>query len=436
MQKSIAKPKPDMLTPSVQALVGDILAEASRLDQTPLDEYIEMIQTSPIVGTAIELKVLLGLGMLGEYQNSDDAAQAFIRKCFEQMRGSLKLSVAELLCVQPLGFACSEWAPIEIDGKWMIDAIQIIDPRKYRFRGRKGAIEDLLYTGDSGDVVVPYDRVIHLVNQSHISFGSPYGVAECRRALAAYRGWKIVIAAALIAAKRRGEPVIIGFAPSDQQVKIGEDDLGNPIFITAPQALLNTLADLENNSVAATDLANRIETIQAADGNLILEVLNRLQQLQLMAFLVPESILSATGVGDSNLNTGHRNILNLCVRGAIDQIKEQLIEGAVRQLLTWELGENVEDFGNFQAPKAQEDGAIELFNALTNALYNGVFPATDLDVINRMRDLAGLPTVAEIVAPLQGAPTAAAVGADPGAIDIGTFAAPKKGKAKILRRFS
>jgi hypothetical protein len=434
MQRTIAKPTPDMLTPAVQSLVGEILTEANREDSTPLADYIEMIQTSPIVGPAIELKVLLGLNRMGDYSNSDEDYQAFIRQCLEQMRGSLKLSIAEMLCVQPLGFACSEWAPIEHNGKWMLDTIQIMDPRKYRFRGKRGQIEDVLYAGDTGDIVVPYDRVIHLTNQRHISFGSPYGVAECKRALAAYKGWKITIAAALIAAKRRGEPITIGFAPGDEQVKVGEDSEGNPVYIPAPQALLNTLQDLENNSVAATSIANRIETIQAAEGTLILDVLKVLQQLQLMAFLVPESILSATGVGDSNLNTGHRNVLDLCVGSVVSQIKERLIEDVIRPLLIWEFGEEIEDFGSFPEPKAQEEGAIDLFNALINAVYNGAFSAADLDVINRMRELAGLPAVTEIAAALDAVPTDPASIGTPTVDDIASQfakAAPKaKGKKK------
>lgn len=406
LKTTIAKPRPTLLTPAVQQFVNELLTEASREDPVPLGEYIEMIQSSPIVGPAIELKVLIGLSMLGDYTNSEDSHQDFIRSCLEQMRGSLKLSIAEMLCVQPLGYACSEWAPIARDGKWVLDTIQIIDPRKYRFRGRKGAIEDLLYSGERGDIVVPYDRVIHLTNQRHISFGSPFGVAECKRAMAAYGAWKIVVAAASIAAKRRGEPVIVGFAPSGQQVQVGTDDNGDPVYVTAPEALLSTLEDLENNSVAATDADNRIQTIEAAEGDILLDVLNHLQKLQLMAFMVPESILSATGVGDSNLNTGHRFILDLCVGSTIDQIKERLIEDVIRPLLVWEFGEGVEDFGEFQAPEAKEEGAIDLFNALVSALYNGAFAATDLDVINRMRDLAGLPAVTEIVGALDAVPTA------------------------------
>jgi hypothetical protein len=412
MQTAITPPKADLLSPAVAQLVGEVLSTVSRDDVNPIGDYIEMCRTSPIVGALLDVIRLYAHSMMGEYDNENEEYKTFVVKCFEVMQGSLKMAVDQLMCVKPLGYAVSEWAPIERDGKWVLDAIRILDPRKYEFEGTRNGIEFIVYEGDTGSIKIPYDRVIHLTNQQHLSFDDPYGVADCRRVIAPYKAWKIAIAAALIAAKRRGEPVIVGFAPSDQQVKIGTDRAtGEPILVSAPTALMTTLQGLENNSIAATDIANKIETIQAADGQLIMLVLKELERLQLMGFLVPETILSATGVGDSSLNAGHRSILDLMVGSTIDQIKEKLIEQVVRPLLIWEFGEAVEDFGSFPTPKASETGAIDLLNAIANAVYNGAFSAADLDVINRMRELAGLPLVTEVVDPLAGAPTDAA--ADP-----------------------
>jgi hypothetical protein len=409
MQQAITPPKADLLSPAVAQLVGEVLSTVSRDDTNPIGDYIEMCRTSPIVGALLDVIRLYAHGMMGEYDNENEDYKTFIIKCFEVMQGSLKMAVDQLMCVKPLGYAVSEWAPIERDGKWVLDAIRILDPRKYEFEGTRNGIEFVVYDGDAGNIKIPYDRCIHLTNQQHLSFDDPYGVADCRRVIAPYKAWKIAIAAALIAAKRRGEPVIVGFAPSDQQVQIGTDRAtGEPIRVPAPQALMGTLQGLENNSIAATDIANKIETIQAADGQLIMLVLKELERLQLMGFLVPDTILSATGVGDSSLNSGHRSILDLMVGATIDQIKEKLIEQVVRPLLIWEFGEAVEDFGSFPTPKASETGAIDLLNAIANAVYNGAFSAADLDVINRMRELAGLPLVTEVVDPLAGAPIDAA----------------------------
>jgi hypothetical protein len=404
-QQAFIKPKAGLLTPHVAQIVADILAEVSREDTIPVAEYIEMLQTSPVIGAAVELKVLIALQKMGQYSNTEDKYQKFILKNFEMMRGSLQLSIMELYSVGPIGFACAEWAPIQRDGSWMLDRIQILDPRKYTFYGKGGEVEHLLYEGEAGDIIVPYDRVIHLTNQAHIAFGSVYGVAECKRAYAAYKAWKIVVAAALIAARRRGEPIMIGFADPSEQVSIGTNDDGSIAYVNGTQALADSLQDLENNSVMATSVANRVEMIEAAEGDLILSVLKVLEQYQLLAFLVPESILTATGVGDSNLNTGHRSTLDATITATVNQIKERLIEDVVRPLLAWEFGENVESFGEFAVGDAQpEDGAIDILKVLIDAVYNNVFSAQDLDVINRMRTLAGLPSVTEIAQGLDAPP--------------------------------
>lgn len=425
------KPKAGLLSPHVAQIVADILAEVSREDTIPVAEYIEMLQTSPVIGAAVELKVLISLQKMGAYTNTDDKYKDFIVKNFEVMRGSLQLSIMELYSVGPIGFACAEWAPIQRDGSWMLDRIQILDPRKYTFYGKGGEVEHILYAGEDGDIIVPYDRVIHLTNQAHIAFGSVYGVAECKRAYAAYKAWKIVVAAALIAARRRGEPIMIGFADPSEQVSIGQNDDGSIAYVNGTQALADSLQDLENNSVMATSVANRVEMIAAAEGDLILSVLKVLEQYQLLAFLVPESILTASGIGDSNLNTGHRSTLDATITATVNQIKERLIEDVVRPLLVWEFGEKVESFGEFAVGDAQpEDGAIDILKVLIDAVYNNVFSAQDLDVINRMRTLAGLPSVTEIAQGLDAPPDdgiedVAATDAATDAASVQFAAAPK-----------
>lgn len=395
------KPKAGLLSPKVAELVADLLAEVDREDPVPVAEYIEMIQSSPIVGAAIELKALAGIEKLGTYSNPEQSYQDFILKCFEVMDGSLPLSVMELLSVGPIGYATSEWAPIQRDKQWVLDRIQIIDPRRYTFRGKSGNIESVVYEGDRGNIEIPYDRVIHIVNQRHIAFGSVYGVAECKRGYTAYKAWKIALAAAIIAAKRRGEPILVGFADPGETVQIGTNADGSIASVSGTQALADSLKELENNSVAATSLANRIQTIEAADGALIMAVLALLEKYQLLAFLVPESVLTATGVGDSNLNKGQRSTLDASIDAAMNQIKERIIEDVVRPLLIWEFGEGVEDFGEFVSPKAPEEGALETLRALTDAILNNIFSASDLDVINRLRELAGLPSVTEIAQGLE-----------------------------------
>lgn len=398
------QPQEGLLAPAIHALISDMLTELTRDDTNPIQEYIEMLETSPIVGPACEVIVLLILARFGEYQHPDEDIQEWMNSNFEQMTGSLQWSVSELAAMKPLGYSCSEWSIRDNGGEWWLDRICGLDPRKYTFQGKLGAIESLKYQGDKGDIIIPYDRVVHTVGRRWLAFGSPQGKAECRMAVAAWKAWKIVMAEALIAAQRQGTGLVVGKAPSDVMVPLFNPDGsplldrdGNPIRVPAPQALLNQLENLENRTVLATDSANQIDILgQQTTGELFFQLLKILQQYQLLSFLMPESILTATGAGDSNLNSGQRTTLGVVIGSTATQIKEAILEGPVRGLITYNFGEEQESWGSFPEPEESDTDAIALFTALDNAVSHGTFSNQDLAVINRMRELSGIPTIAEI----------------------------------------
>lgn len=388
------------ISPAVEAFVGDVLQELGNID--PIDSYIDMCRRSPYAGPAVEVVVLMGLASFGEYTHPEPEKQAFIRKCFERMDGSLRWSVAELLSVKPIGRAVAEWAPRESVEEWTLEAIATLDPRKYTFEGKLGRIEQVKYFGQQKDLIIPYDRCIHLINQRWLSFGDPRGVADSERAAKSWEAWKIIMSVLLIASKRQGTPLLIGYADSEQKAELldhrgeplrGAD--GNVIRVSATQALMNQLIETDNNSVLVTQLGNKVEAIAQSEGrSFLFEVLKLLGMLQMLGFMVPETILTATGAGDSNLNTGQRSILQMSVEATIADVQEGILEGPVRSLLTWNYGEQ-ESYGSFEKPKEDQVDRVQLLSALSNAIYQGVFSAEDLAVINRMRSLSGIPPVEE-----------------------------------------
>ena len=406
MGMATTAPTHGLLTPAVASLVGDLLVEVNREDANPIADYIEMLQTSPICGPAVDVCNLLALSYVGDYSHPDQKVQAFINSNFEGMRGSLALALSELMSVKFLGYACSEWGVKRVDAQWKLKAIQILDPRLYRLEGSKGEIKGAVYTGDQGDIHIPYARLIHVVNGRALAFGDPYGNAEARRAIASWRAWKIVVSSMLIAAKRQGTPIVAGYAPSEVRVPLlGADGnplvdaLGEQILIPAPEALLGQLENLENNSVISTDIQNRIEAIQQqTSGAFFFEALRYLGQLQLLAFLVPETILTATGIGDSNLNAGQRGVLEISLQTTIDQIKEVLLDKLIRPLIVWNFGDRITEWGSFVLPEQEQGDRIGLLGAINQAVSTGFFSATDMQVINRARGLAGIPPVNDSLA--------------------------------------
>ncbi|HEY9646762.1 MAG TPA: hypothetical protein V6C88_10350 [Chroococcidiopsis sp.] len=386
-----AQPTAGLLAPAIQLLAQQMLADVTRIDSNPIDDYFLMLETSPVLGPALDVSVLLGLGMLGAYSNPNPDIGSWVQANFEQMAGSLNWSVSELLASDAIGYGCSEWSARDQESEWRLDRIIALDPKKYVFQGNLGEIRNLKYQGETGDILIPYDRVIHVVSRRWLSFGDPQGRARSKLAVAAWRAWKIVLTEALIAAQRQGTGLVVGYAPSEEKVPTGElDSEGNPIQISAPEALLNQLESSENQTVIATDVKNKIEILsQQTNGQIFLDLLRYFQQLQLISFLVPETILTATGVGDSNLNTGQRAVLELVIASSLDQIKEALLEGPIRALITWNFGEQ-ESYGSFAVPEQSSVDRVALLDALSRAIASGVFSLEDLDVINKARETVGL----------------------------------------------
>lgn len=395
-------PSKDTLLPAITRLLQETLTELAPADTVPVRTYRQMAETSPILGAALQVITQLGVLMLGEYEHPDLKIQDFIRANFEQMRGSLQLSLEELLSAFPFGHSLAQWGVESREGQtWLID-VQILDPEKYRFEGRVGLVENVVYKGEKGDIKLPYGgekgRFVHVINQRHLCYREPYGIAALRRAKAAWEAWKIIMGELLVAAQRQATPIIVGYADSNATVPLLDstgapvlDKDGEPAVVPAPRALLEQLESLDNRSVLSTDVSNRIEALaQNASGDFFFGALNLLQQYQLQALLVPQTILVATGVGDSNLNTGHRSTLGSVVRSLVSQIKEQLLETVVRWLIVWNFGENVEELGSFTEPKLDEIAPLDIVDRLTAAVQGGWILPSDLAATNKGREILGM----------------------------------------------
>jgi hypothetical protein len=396
----------DSLLPAIKRLISEMISEIGSEDGDA-ETYLTMAKTSPVIGAALQVITLMGVGMLGDYTHPDEEIQADMRGQFEQMQGSLALSIEELLSCYPFGYSSSQWGVEEREGQIKLIDIQILDPTLYGFEGKRGRVDNVVYRGDREDVRIPYNgeegRIIHAVNARHLSFRDPTGVAVLKRVKPSWEAWKIVIGEMLIAAQRQATPIVVGYSDSGATVPMldarGEpllDPDGNPVLIQAPTALLDQLESLENRSVISTDIKNKIDTLsQQTSGTFFFECLKLLQSLQLIGLIFPETILGATGIGDSNLNKGQRSTLGLVLESLTGQIKEQILNNPVRWLLTWNYGDRIDNYGSFPPPKQQDVDSVQLFNAINSAVGSGYFSGADLSVLNRGRELVGLSPVEE-----------------------------------------
>lgn len=394
----------ETLVPQIRALIGDMLAElGSPSGEYKFDDYLDAADSSPVIGPALEVISLMSLLYLGDYTHPDQVAQDFIRRNFEQMNGSILLSLEELVGSSfALGPGVAQWGIEPRDGDWCLIDLQILDPRTYIFKGSKGQISSVTYTGGANPVDIPYGgeegRIVHIVSGRSLNFRNPWGRPALRRVMPAYRAWKILMSEMLIAGQRQATPIVVAYSDTAVEVPLLDatgqpllDANGDEVTIRAPKALADQIENLDNHSYISTDLKNRIEALHAeVGGSFFFEGLKLLQQLQLLGLLMPESILTSTGVGDSNLNTGQRSTLGLIITSLVSQAKEKILDGPIRWLLTWNQGDQ-ETFGDFVPPDDLKIDPLDLFNALNGAVSSGWFSAQDLAVLNRGRQIVGLP---------------------------------------------
>lgn len=404
------QPRKGTLSKEVERLTNSIINELSNLDSIGIDDYLLMATTDPIVSAGIEVPMLMGCQKLGEFTHPDQNIQDWVQTNFVGMQGSLPLSFAEMWQAKPFGHSWSEISVQPQNGEWRLESIMAVDPRYFRYAGAIGKIKEIRYrTSPEGLVYIPYEKGIHIVNGRHLNLGrDPYGFAECKKAYPYWKAKKLILAAMVIAAQRQATPLLVGktdlensFELVDSTGNILLNDDGLPIRGRAGDRMKAALEQIENQSVIVIDknIDDIVAIAQQTDGAFFLNVLRFLNSQILMAFLMPETVIttgSQGASGDSNLEAGHERILGLVVNGFTQQIKERLIEDVCRFLIFNQFGEQ-ESYGEFKEPEIDKADSVALLAAISGASMSGVLGGNDIEVINRSRDLAGIPPIDQIL---------------------------------------
>jgi hypothetical protein len=405
-------PSPGAIAPAVSRLVNALTTEISNQNLGFVDRYLLMLQTHPVAGLGFEVRVLWGLSKLGPYTHERTRVQKWMRANFEQMRGSLLWSVAEMFLAQTIGYCFSEFSTRQEGTEFRLDTLLSLDPRYYRFAGSSGQITHLEYQHPTkARVQIPYEKGVHLVNQPYLTLGrDPYGVAQCQRIVAAWEAWKILVAEMVVCGQRQATPIIVAKVPTSEYIVL-VDQFGQPqrdpttgeeMRIPLTDQITQQLEGLDNRSVLVTDIRNEISALQqmtgASAGNFFFEGLRYLERIMLLGEGVPETVLSTgiTGTGDSGLNQGHMALMDLTIGATMQQIKEGLLERVCRPLIEWKFGSQ-ESYGSFDLPDAAQEDTIALLSAIQSITEGKLLSNEDLDVVNRARLLAGLPPLAELI---------------------------------------
>ena len=398
----------NLLSPKVQALVSTWIGMIQQSDRNITDKYVEMLKDSPVASAANDLRTLLGVSMMGKYQHLDENIQEFVLTSINRMDGSWSNVIAEILTFIPFGRSFSEVSYTIKKRVAYLDKIRTVDPRYYWFEGYSGSIKRVHYMRNA-DIYIPYENGIHLINQPYLALGGdPYGVAICRRAYPYWELMKVVNACMAIASERQATKLLVaktdtannsvtminpetGYAFTDPAT--GEPRLFNQAYVMS-----KNLDDMKNNSYAVIDIADDIFAIaHETDGSFFMNILGYLESMIMLSWLVPRTVTGTGAIssGDSNLNAGHRGILELVIKSQMELVGDVLIEQVIRPMIEFNLGEQ-ENYGIFPINSQDNEDVISLLNIVNNCISTGAFSIDDLAVINKMRELAGIAPLEEI----------------------------------------
>jgi hypothetical protein len=390
-----------LLSPAVQALVSNWIGVIRQSDQNPVDKYAEMLKESPVASAANDLRTLLGVSMMGKYQHFDENIQEFVLTSINRMDGSWSNVIAEILTFVPFGRSFSEVSYAIKKRKAYLDKIRTIDPRYYWFEGYSGNIKQVHYLKNT-DIYIPYENGIHLINQPYLALGGdPYGIATCRKAYPFWQLTKIINACLAIISETQGKMLVGKTDTANNSAVMINPDTGSPYLdpVTGEPKLYNqgyvmskNLAESRTNAFAVIDIADEIFAVaNETNGDFWINILSYLESMIMLSWLVPKTVtgMGMSGSGDSNLNSGHRNILELVIKSQMELVGDTLIEKVIRPMIEFNFGEQ-KDYGIFPVKTQDNEDAIALLSVVNNCVTSGTFSGEDLAVVNRMRELAGI----------------------------------------------
>ena len=392
----------NILSPKVQGLVATWIGMIQQSDKNIVSQYVEMLKDSPVASAANDLRTLLGVSVMGKYQHPDEDIQSFVQHSINQMEGSWSNVIAEMLTFIPFGRSFSEVSYIIKKRVAYLDKIRTVDPRYYWFEGYSGNIHRVHYMRNV-NVYIPYENGVHLVNQPYLSLGGdPYGVAICRRAYPYWELMKVVNACMAIASERQATKLLVAKTDTannnvtminpETGYPFTDSATGEPRFFNQAYIMSKNLEDMKNNSYAVIDIADDIFAIaHETDGSFFMNILGYLESMIMLSWLVPRTVTGTGAIssGDSNLNAGHRGILELVIKSQMEMVGDILVEQVIRPMIEFNFGEQ-KDYGIFPIKSQDNEDVISLLDIVNNCISTGAFAIDDLAVINRMRELAGI----------------------------------------------
>jgi hypothetical protein len=234
---------------------------------------------------------------------------------------------------------------------------------------------------------IPRNKVIHHVNNSMLSFGSPYGKSPVRTAHLAWQLKVFFLKQMGVAGKRQASPFIWATAPhSVNKVQTKFPD-GTTKDLNPIEQLTEILAQRESDDSIITGPENAgyklTAMANAMDLNQFLAVLNWLDTQIFRAFLLPSLVMTDGAAGSRSLGDKHFQVVDRIAEEECVGFTQTIINSVIKRAIDENFGEQ-DDYGHFaQRPQSIEERErmANMFSSLANVGFMKAYDKKDGDYV-------------------------------------------------------
>ena len=426
-----------------------------------------MLDTDETLSAGVNFMNLAMIARFGQYTHPIPEIQKFVRKALDEMEGSWHESLDEMFSAEWAGFSVTEqvwkfdpdfdgvpafvpkklvtYAPLTLvfavnrhgdvlpDGIYQYQRFHNTFMNSYVYGLVNGELDGFrpdLFSAQ-GDfpypiriaadltyltVKIPQDHVIHLKGSSTGKFNSPYGKSKFR---AIYKNWvskDAFLKMWLIAADRKGTPLIVGWAkPNDtvlqQNQKPNHNHEGAKKKLRSDQAMAATFKTIHNSSFIVLpgkkDEDYSVEAIQVqGDMNIFKDAVEYFNKAEMRGLLIPSLVLSnGDGVGSNALGQEHAKVFNKILDGVSKPYKQGILFQFIRKIIAYNFPEKLwrkHGLGDFIHEEFDPEVMEKLANIFRTLCETGFMSPEDQNDMNEVRQKMNLkPKMAVKIEPIE-----------------------------------
>ena len=344
----------------------------------PIDQLLQMTGTHHRAGVAAQLIGLIAAARMPRYRNDDETIQDFVLHSGTRLEDQLpEIAETAVAGAKVIGFSAGEFVACREDDEWGFGGVYPIYPGDAEFQYDEDTKKITELEVCSEDPI-PYNRLIHVVDNPALAYGNPYGRPSAKRALALWQASRIVMRQWTITAQRQATPLLhadVDKELADQKIYNDKGECltngkGEPLVRPGIVAAKGELAKLQSNQNYIITQGTNVSAINhQSNGQFFKDFAEYLDREILIALGVPETFIAVgnSGLGNSGLAKQHAENFHLMIDATLKRFRQQFMNTVIIPMVIWNFGEQ-ESYGYWKPIPEQEELRVEIGRLIVDVL--------------------------------------------------------------------